>query len=141
MDSGSSAPNAGLFELGQLLAGTNLCPLAHDNLINLSKFSRVHTSPITSSKPDLAISPGTTGHRLSLLPLVSFSCSAVGLSLTYSVIPWQGGSPLGWVRSGYHLNLVTCMHLAGEVSHGEGWELESMMAAKQAKGLTPAKPF
>lgn len=58
MESGSSAPNAGLFELGQLLAGTNSCPLARDNLINSSRFIHVHTSPTTSSKPDLAISPG-----------------------------------------------------------------------------------
>lgn len=54
----SSAPNTGLFELGQLLAGTNSCPLARDNLINSSRFIHVHTSPTTSSKPDLAISPG-----------------------------------------------------------------------------------
>lgn len=89
MDSGSSAPNA-LFERGQLLAGTNSSPLARDNLINSSKFSHVHASPTTSSKPNLAISPVATGHRLSRLPLVSFSCSALGLSLTYSVIPRQG---------------------------------------------------
>lgn len=100
MDSGSSVPNSGLFKPEQLLVGRNSCLLTHDNLINLSKFRSCSYLTYNFFKACPCHLPGTGGHHLFLPPLISFSFSVLSLSLTHSVTPLKGGSPLGWMRSG-----------------------------------------